>query len=53
LKKMKFYTIWKVINFEGKILFEGRYDECYRYLNENNITDVTLEPFMHEHRDLQ
>jgi len=50
---MKFYTIWKVINFEGKILFEGRYDECYRYLNENNITDVTLEPFMHEHRDLQ
>ena len=51
MKKMKFYTIWKVIDFEGKILFEGKYDECYRYLKENNITDATLEPFMYEHRN--
>lgn len=51
MKKMKFYTIWKVIDFEGKILFEGKYGECYRYMNENNITDAKLEPFMHEHRN--
>jgi len=47
----KFYTIWKVISLEGKVLFEGKYGECYSYLNENNITDAKLEPFMYEHRN--
>ena len=47
---LKFYTTWKVIDFEGKVLFEGKYSDCFRYLYENNITDAKLEPFMDEHR---
>jgi len=46
---MRFYTIWKVIDKEGNILFEGNYGDCYRYLNENGLEGATLEPFMHEH----
>jgi len=44
-----FYTIWKVITEEGQILFEGKYGECYQYLNEKGIANAKLEPFMYRH----
>jgi len=51
LKRMRFYTIWKVLDEEGKVLFEGNYGDCYRYLNENSIENATLEPFTYEHEN--
>ena len=50
-KMRRFYTIWKVLDLEGKVLMEGKYGECYRYLNENAIVDAKLEPFMYEHKN--
>lgn len=47
----RFYTIWKVLDLEGKVLMEGKYGECYRYLNENAIVDAKLEPFMYERKN--
>ena len=47
----RFYTIWKVLDLEGKVLMEGKYGECYRYLSENSITNAKLEPFMYERQN--
>jgi len=46
-----FRTRWRVIDSEGKILFEGYYGESLRYIEENKLTDVTLDPNMEKLSD--
>ena len=46
-----FRTRWRVIDSEGKILFEGYYGESLRYIEENKLTDVKLDPHMEKLSD--
>ena len=39
-------TTWKVIDENGKILFEGYYGEANKFLKSCNNKNVKLEPFM-------
>ena len=46
-----FRTRWRVNDSEGKILFEGYYGESLRYIEENKLTDVKLDPHMEKLSD--
>jgi hypothetical protein len=43
-KIRKLRKLWKVINFAGETLFAGQYDESYRYILKNVLTNVILRP---------
>ena len=46
-----FRTRWRVIDLEGKILFEGYYGDAVRYIEENNLKDAKLDPHMEKLSD--
>ena len=39
-------TTWKVLDENGKILFEGYYGEANKFLESCNNKNAKLEPFM-------
>ncbi len=42
----QYYTIWKVINRAGEVLFEGLYGDAVQYIEKNRLVDIEPEPFM-------
>ena len=42
----QYYTIWKVIDKAGEVLFEGLYGDAMQYIEENRLVDIEPEPFM-------
>jgi len=45
-EEQRYKTTWKVIDENGKILFEGLYGEAAKFLNNCNNKSAKLEPFM-------
>jgi len=45
-EEKRYRTTWKVIDENGKILFEGLYGEAEKFLKNCNNKSVKLEPFM-------
>jgi len=43
---LQYYTIWKVINKAGEVLFEGLYGDAVQYIEKNGLVDIEPEPFM-------
>jgi len=48
-KEPKYYTIWKVIDAEDNILFEGKFGAAENHIKENNLENAKLKAFMYEH----
>ena len=53
-KKDNIICIWKVIDStntrsvndkRSRVLFEGKFEECERFIKNNKLEDVKLEPF--------
>tara|TARA_Y100000310_G_C19968123_1_gene484256 strand:- start:88 stop:240 length:153 start_codon:yes stop_codon:yes gene_type:complete len=42
----QYYTIWKVIDKAGEVLFEGLYGDAVQYIEKNRLVDIEPEPFM-------
>ena len=42
----QYYTIWKVIDKAGEVLFEGLYGDAMQYIEKNRLVDIEPEPFM-------
>jgi len=47
----KYYTIWKVIDAENNIWFEGKFGPAQNFIKEKNLENVELVPFMYEHEE--
>jgi len=45
----KYYTIWKVVDEENNIWFEGKFGAAENFIKEKSLEDVKLVAFMHEH----
>jgi len=46
--EFEYKCIWKVIDKQDKVLFEGKFGECERYMKNRSLEDkkdVKLEPF--------
>ena len=46
--EFEYKCIWKVIDNQDKVLFEGKFGECERFMKQNNLEDkknAKLEPF--------
>jgi len=48
-KEPKYYTIWKVLDAEDNILFEGKFGAAENHIKENNLENAKLKAFMYEH----
>jgi hypothetical protein len=44
-----YYTRWKVIDENEKVLFEGYYGEAVKFMQDNKLENAKLEPFMYKH----
>jgi len=53
MKLPKYYTIWKVVDAEENICFEGKFTAAENYIKEQTSEDVKLVAFMYEHEPEQ
>ena len=47
----KFYTRWRVIDENDKILFEGYFGEAEKFIKDNKLEKARLDPKMYEHEE--
>jgi len=45
-ERKRYKTTWKVIDENGKVLFEGYYEEAEKFMKNCNNKSAKLEPFM-------
>ena len=45
-ERKRYKTTWKVIDENGKVLFEGYYGEAEKFIKNCNNKSAKLEPFM-------
>jgi hypothetical protein len=51
MSELKYYTRWQVIDEEGKVLFEGYYGDAEKYIKDNKLKTVKLDPKMYKHKE--
>mgnify|MGYP003665108144 CR=1 FL=1 len=51
MSEPKYYTRWQVIDEEGKVLFEGYFGEAEKFIKDNKLENVKLDPKMYKHEE--
>ena len=51
MSKLKYYTRWRVIDENDKILFEGYYGDAEKFIKDNKLENARLNPKMYEHEE--
>ena len=51
MSEPKYYTRWRVVDEEGKILFEGYFGDAEKYIKDNKLETANLDPKMYKHKE--
>ena len=49
MTELKYYTRWQVIDEADKILFEGYYGDAEKFIKDNKLENVRLDPKMYKY----